>query len=129
MLTVVSSVLCVTVVQGQNDWGVTYTSTHICALKGSTVQIRCSYRYPATVGGQATEVRERFWFIKWIEKAAKRVQYNCENNTCSLTITDLRHDDSALYKFRFKPTNQPGGMFYGAPGVTLSVTGTVFTQL
>ncbi|MGL4898402.1 MAG: hypothetical protein ACRC31_08355, partial [Cetobacterium sp.] len=63
-LTVVSDVLCVTVIQGQYDWGVTYTSTQICALKGSTVEISCSYRYPSTINSLDTTVEKTFWFTK-----------------------------------------------------------------
>lgn len=36
------------VLQGQLNWGVTYTSTHICAIKGSRVDIHCTYTYPST---------------------------------------------------------------------------------
>ncbi|XP_042171291.1 B-cell receptor CD22-like isoform X2 [Oncorhynchus tshawytscha] len=36
----------VTVVLGQNGWRVTYTTQSICTLKGSTVELTCSYTYP-----------------------------------------------------------------------------------
>ncbi|XP_044047447.1 sialoadhesin-like [Siniperca chuatsi] len=52
---------------------------------------------------------------------AGRVQYSCNEKSCTLRITDLREGDSAEYKFRFI-TNQPGGSLTGSPGVTLSVT-------
>lgn len=131
----VSDVLCVTVVQGQNDWGVTYTSTHICALKGSTVDINCTYRYPSRINNVDTAVNETLWFTKGSNKEpvdlrtdseyAGRVQYHCDKNDCTLRITDLRERDSAEYKFRFT-TNQPGGKYTGSPGVTLTVTGNIF---
>ncbi|XP_042246840.1 uncharacterized protein LOC121882558 [Thunnus maccoyii] len=130
-LAVVSDVLSVTVVQGQNDWGVTYTSTQVCALKGSTVDICCTYRYPSRVKGTSTVVKETFWFtqlsnnepvdLKTDSEYAGHVQYHCDKNNCTLRITDLRESDSAQYKFRFI-TNQPGGRFTGSPGVTLTVT-------
>uniref|UniRef100_A0A4W6EGX5 B-cell receptor CD22 n=1 Tax=Lates calcarifer TaxID=8187 RepID=A0A4W6EGX5_LATCA len=126
-LTVVSAVLCVTVVQGQDGWGVTYTSTQICAFKGSTVNIHCTYRYPPR---RYLVVQERFWFIKqsngvYVDlttdpEYSRRVKYNCENNRCTLTITNLRESDSAVYKFRFT-TNQHDGKFTGEPGVTVSL--------
>ena len=134
-LIVVSDVLCVTVVQGQNDWGVTYTSTQICALKGSTVDINCTYRYPSRINDHDTEVGRTFWFTKesngvYVDlrtdpEYSGRVQYHCDKNNCTLRITDLRESDSAQYKFRFI-TNQPGGRFTGSPGVTLTVTGNIF---
>ncbi|XP_067441969.1 uncharacterized protein [Thunnus thynnus] len=130
-LIVGSDVLCVTVVQGQNDWRVTYTSTWICALKGSTVNIRCTYRYPSRVNDNDYTVEETFWFTKesngvYVDlrtdpEYAGRVHYHSDKNDCTLTITDLRESDSAEYKFRFI-TNQPGGRVIGSPGVTLTVT-------
>ncbi|XP_039667686.1 B-cell receptor CD22-like [Perca fluviatilis] len=118
----------VPVIQSQNGWGVTYTSTQICALKGSTVEIRCSYRYPSTIVGG---VKETFWFTKESNNVyvdlttdpeySGRVQYHSENKDCTLRISDLRERDSAEYKFRFA-TNQDG-KYTGYPGVTLSVTG------
>ncbi|XP_032399532.1 uncharacterized protein LOC116706697 [Etheostoma spectabile] len=117
------------VIQSQNGWGVTYSSTPICALKGSTVEIRCSYTYPSTTGDV---VKERFWFTKesndvYVDlttdpEYSGRVQYDCKPNYCTLRISDLRESDSAVYKFRFT-TNQDGGRYTGSPGVTLSVTG------
>ncbi|CAK6975714.1 B-cell receptor CD22-like, partial [Scomber scombrus] len=121
----------VKLVQGQNGWGVTYTSTHICALKGSTVEINCNYRYPSRVNNVDTAVDETIWFTKLSNNEpvdlrtdseyAGRVQYHCDKNDCTLRITDLRERDSAEYKFRFT-TNQPGGKYTGSPGVTLTVT-------
>ncbi|XP_026158138.1 sialoadhesin-like isoform X2 [Mastacembelus armatus] len=118
--------LSVSVVQAQDGWGVTYTATDICAIKGSTVNISCTYTYPSNV-----RVQETFWFTKesngiYVDlrtdpEYSGRVQYLCEDKTCTLTIRDLRETDSAQYKFRFI-TNQPGGGFIGLPGVTLTVT-------
>ncbi|KAL7405161.1 hypothetical protein ABVT39_024708 [Epinephelus coioides] len=121
--------LSVSVIQGQDDWGVTYTSTEICAVKGSTVEIHCSYTYPSRINGLDTKVEKTFWFIsifvdlKTDPQYSGRVQYVCDEikNDCTLRITDLRESDSAVYKFRFI-TNQPRGKYYGQPGVTLSVT-------
>ncbi|XP_051242299.1 B-cell receptor CD22-like isoform X6 [Dicentrarchus labrax] len=123
--------LSVQVIQGQNDWPVTYSSTEICALKGSTVDIRCTYRYPSRIYGRDTTVEKTSWFTKvngneFVDlrtdsEYSGRVQYHCDNNICTLRITDLRESDSAEYKFRFI-TNQPGGRYTGSPGVTLLVT-------
>ncbi|XP_074487391.1 B-cell receptor CD22-like [Sebastes fasciatus] len=118
--------LSVSVIQGQHGWGVTYTS-EICALKGSTVNIRCSYTYPSRINGRDTRVEKTFWFTEYDvdletdQEYSGRVQHHCVNNDCSLRITDVRESDSAEYKFRFI-TNQPGGSYFGSPGVSLSVT-------
>ncbi|XP_059190606.1 B-cell receptor CD22-like [Centropristis striata] len=120
--------LSVPVIQGQDGWGVTYTSTQICALKGSTVDISCNYTYPSNYD----QIQTRFWFTKQTNKGpvdletdsdyTGRVEYNChDDNNCTLRIRDLRESDAAEYKFRFI-INQPGGKYSGSPGVTLSVT-------
>ncbi|XP_032363952.1 B-cell receptor CD22, partial [Etheostoma spectabile] len=123
--------LSVPVIQAQSEWGVTYPSTPICAFKGSTVDITCTYTYPPRISDKTTEVQEQFWFTK-VENLnlvdlkkdpdyTGRVQYHCDEKSCTLRISDLRESDSAVYKFRFI-TNQEGGRYTGQPGVTLSVT-------
>uniref|UniRef100_A0A4W5P468 Ig-like domain-containing protein n=1 Tax=Hucho hucho TaxID=62062 RepID=A0A4W5P468_9TELE len=110
-------------------WSVTYTTQSICALKGSTVELTCSFSYP-----RYHKVTSAFWFTK-METVVKpvdlgpdpeyagRLEYHGDKkNGHTLKITDLRESDSAMYKFRFI-TNQTGGRYYGDPGVTLSVTG------
>ncbi|XP_070966076.1 sialoadhesin-like [Oncorhynchus clarkii lewisi] len=118
----------VTVVLGQDGWSVTYTTQSICTLKGSSVDLFCSYTYPR---GKVTTT---FWFTKMeagIEpedlgqdpEYADRLEYHGDKKKdCTLKITDLRERDSATYKFRLL-TDQEGGKYSGSPGVTLSVTG------
>ncbi|XP_038560048.1 uncharacterized protein LOC119892017 [Micropterus salmoides] len=123
--------LTVPVVQSQNGWGVTYTPTQICALKGSTVDINCTYTYPSSLNNHDTKVQETFWFtkegnnvqvdLKTDPEYSGRVEYISQNKRCTLRITDLRESDSAEYKFRLI-TNQESGKYTGSPGVTLSVT-------
>uniref|UniRef100_A0A8C7HKG8 B-cell receptor CD22 n=1 Tax=Oncorhynchus kisutch TaxID=8019 RepID=A0A8C7HKG8_ONCKI len=117
----------VTVVLSQKGWSVTYTTQSICTLKGSTVEMSCSYTYPSGT------VTTTFWFTKKyaVENYVNlrndsnykgRVTYRSDKmNGHNLTITDLRESDSAMYKFRFI-TDQTGGKYTGDPGVTLSVT-------
>ncbi|KAL1005536.1 hypothetical protein UPYG_G00060350 [Umbra pygmaea] len=119
----------VTVVLGQDVWGVTYSTQSICVLKGSTVELKATYTYP---GGH--KVTSTFWFINndadgnpvnLMDDLVFRdhVTYRSdEKNEHILTITDLRETDSAEYKFRLI-TDQPGGKYAGRPGVTLTVTG------
>uniref|UniRef100_A0A3P8PNC7 B-cell receptor CD22 n=1 Tax=Astatotilapia calliptera TaxID=8154 RepID=A0A3P8PNC7_ASTCA len=119
--------LTASAVLGQNGWSVTYTSTHICALKKSTVDIGCSYSYPSTRHNMNTAVQKRLWFIKNkdepldLKTYSRRAEYRFHENDCTLRITDLRERDSDEYKFRFV-TNQPDGSYTGSPGVTLTVT-------
>ncbi|XP_047433212.1 B-cell receptor CD22-like isoform X1 [Mugil cephalus] len=119
------------VVLGQIDHGVTYSSTQICAVEGSTVEISCSYTYPSRINDNVTVVEKAVWFTKMEggepvnlmtdAEFSGRVQYHCDENKCTLRISDLRERDSAEYKFRFT-TNQPGGKYTGSPGVTLTVS-------
>ncbi|KAI9529150.1 hypothetical protein NQZ68_013457 [Dissostichus eleginoides] len=123
--------LSVSVVQGQDGWGLTYSSTKICAVKGSTVEISCSYEYPSTWNDGENTVQKTFWFTKLKggepvdlttdSEYAGRVEDLCENNICTLRIRNLRESDSAEYMFRIK-TNQPDGKYGGSTGVTLSVS-------
>ncbi|CDQ78785.1 unnamed protein product [Oncorhynchus mykiss] len=117
----------VAVVLGQYGWSVTYTTQSICTLKGSTVELSCSYTYPSGT------VTSTFWFTKKFDvenyvnlrndpNYKGRVTYHSDKtNGHTLRITDLRESDSATYKFRFI-TDQTGGKYCGYPGVTLSVT-------
>ncbi|XP_033935214.1 cell adhesion molecule CEACAM5-like [Pseudochaenichthys georgianus] len=121
--------LVVQVVQGQDDWGVTYSSTEICAEKGSTVEIRCSFTYPSTWKDKANRVEKTFWFTKQEDgepvdlttdaEYAGRVEDLCGNNICTLRIRNLRESDSAEYRFRITTSQD---VYVGEP-VTLSVTG------
>ncbi|XP_036421088.1 sialoadhesin-like isoform X2 [Colossoma macropomum] len=112
-------------VLGKECWGVTYTPERVCALKGSSVDLSCSYN----PGGHT--VTKSVWFIK--EQAGAepvdvrededyqgRVQYRQSfQNDCSMRITHLRESDAQTYRFRFYTD---GGEYTGQPGVTLSVT-------
>lgn len=129
---------CVSVAQMQNDWGVFYSSSQICAVKGSPVELSCTYTHPPMIDGLSVAVERTFWFTKLQDKEpldlradsayAGRVQYHCDKKRCSLKITDLRESDSALYKFRFM-TNATGGKYTGVPGVNLTVTGKKWNPL
>ncbi|XP_074539194.1 B-cell receptor CD22-like [Halichoeres trimaculatus] len=103
------------VARGQTDWGVTYSSHQICASKGSTVDIPCTYTYPPRIDELDTKVEETLWFtnlngnqsvdLRSDPDYSGRVEYLFEQNDCTLRIKDLRETDSAEYKFRFT-TNQ-----------------------
>ena len=128
---------CFTALKGNGDWAVRYTTSNVCALRGSTVTISCVYEYPYTLQYRSAPV-EGLWFTEEANQPngllgdtayAGRVEHSCEEINCSLSsckgkctlrIKDLRNTDSAWYKFRFI-TNQSG--FTGPTGVKLSVTG------
>uniref|UniRef100_A0A674APQ4 Ig-like domain-containing protein n=1 Tax=Salmo trutta TaxID=8032 RepID=A0A674APQ4_SALTR len=119
----------VSVKLGQFGWGVTYTKKSICVLKGSTVDLACTYKYPWYKTVKAT-----FWFTKNDAEGNPvslrddpdykgRVEYSVDKRKShTLTITDLRESDSAEYWFTFT-TDQTRRRHTDSPGVTLSVTG------
>ncbi|XP_030638754.1 sialoadhesin-like [Chanos chanos] len=109
-------------------WSVTYNHENICALRGSSVDLSCSYTYPAW-----HTVTTTLWFNKWQywveptdlsldEDYEGRVEFRGDKKSdCTLRIRDLRESDARNYKFRFL-TNQEGGKYSGANGVSLSIT-------
>ncbi|XP_041641182.1 B-cell receptor CD22-like [Cheilinus undulatus] len=127
----VSFLLSFTVVQAQSDWRVTSSSSQICAVEGSTVDIPCSYTYPFRGNEHDTVVWRSFWFVKMNGNDPLdlrnhpdyrgRVEYHFHDNSCTLRITNVRQSDSAEYRFMFM-TNQPEGGVTDSPGATLSVT-------
>ncbi|KAG9335396.1 hypothetical protein JZ751_004717 [Albula glossodonta] len=113
---------------GQDGWSVTYTPERICALKGSTVNMSCTYSYPSDYIVQKT-----VWFNYWPTSSDPedlslnpqyrgRVQYlGNKKHDCSLRITGLTESDSATYWFRFL-IDTDKNKYTGQPGVTLTVT-------
>ncbi|KAK0151772.1 B-cell receptor CD22 [Merluccius polli] len=130
-----------TALQGNDDWTVTCTSSNVCSVRGSTVDICCTFKYPEKQHDLSTTVLETLWFTKEDRNQKPvdllsdadytgRVESSCGeiscigsscNRKCTLSIRDLRQSDSAVYNFRFK-TNQPGGEHTANPGVALTVT-------
>ncbi|XP_064161864.1 protein turtle homolog B-like [Anguilla rostrata] len=122
-------VLSVSGVLSQRGWRVTYTTEGICALKGSSVDMSCTYSYPTY-----HRVQKTFWFIHWNEtqepedlsqnaEYSHRVEYlGDKNSDCTFRIKQLKESDSAIYRFRFQ-TDSQHGKYTGLPGVSLTVTG------
>ncbi|XP_067260935.1 B-cell receptor CD22-like [Chanodichthys erythropterus] len=112
------------------DWGVSYSPSHICALKDSSVIMNCTYTYPT--GYQIMKV---FW-TKTLEKVngefqdlskdrkySQRIQYlGDKQQNCTIRLSHVTLKDSHEYYFRFI-SDKPDGKWLGDPGVTLTVTG------
>ncbi|XP_030638759.1 B-cell receptor CD22-like [Chanos chanos] len=113
---------------GKSCWSVTYRQKNICALRGSSVDLSCSYTYPAW-----HTVTTTLWFNTWQywveptdlsldEDYEGRVEFRGDKKSdCTLRIRDLRESDARNYKFRFL-TNQEEGKYSGTSGVSLSIT-------
>uniref|UniRef100_A0A8C4SXJ3 B-cell receptor CD22 n=1 Tax=Erpetoichthys calabaricus TaxID=27687 RepID=A0A8C4SXJ3_ERPCA len=121
-----------------SEWGATYETMRICALKGSTVTINCTYRHPECV-----TVENQMWFYspeknntfnvlqttvyhtneqKVSSSHSKRVQFlgNKTTKSCSIEIFNVSREDSGFYAFRFEGTNN----WTQVPGIELTVEAT-----
>ncbi len=111
------------------DWGVSYSPSHICALKDSSVIMSCNYTYPT--GHQIMKV---FWTKNPVTgeeppdlsedpEYSQRLQYlGDEQQNCTIRLSHVTQKDEHMYYFRFT-TNVTEGRWLGKPGVTLTVTG------
>ncbi|XP_041081611.1 B-cell receptor CD22-like [Polyodon spathula] len=127
-------------VQG-GDWGVNYPPQEMCALRGSSVVIPCTYDYPELFHGTVLTVVTVKWFRTSIRDVADPGTYvyhssginvspEYEHRTeylgnkvknCTLKISALQSSDRDRYYFRFE-TNNPSGKWTGRTGVSLSIT-------
>ncbi|XP_057699798.1 B-cell receptor CD22-like [Corythoichthys intestinalis] len=113
------------------SWGGTYRWPKICALTGTTVDLRCTFNYPSTISGQETSVEKTLWFTRKKHypddlssdpQYAGRLHHDCHRNECNLSITDLRESDSGVYMFRFITNSINAEGYTVMPGVSLTVT-------
>ncbi|XP_051993366.1 B-cell receptor CD22-like isoform X2 [Xyrauchen texanus] len=116
-------------VYSADDWGVSYSSSYICALKGSSVIMSCTYKHPP-----GYKIEKVFWFSEFREKGveppdlsddseySQRIQYlGDKQQNCTIRLNDVTQKDSHEYYFRFI-TNITDGRWTGYPGVTLNIT-------
>jgi len=110
------------------EWGVSYSPTHICALKDSTVIMRCTYTYPA-----GYQIKEVFWTKGPVQveeplnlfddpEYSQRLQYlGDKQQDCTVRLSHVTLKDTHMYYFRFI-TDITEGKWIGKPGVSLTVT-------
>lgn len=112
-------------------WSVTFENPNPCALKGSSVQLRCSYNY-----SDGETVTKAAWYKGDLQSGTwKRVELSnlpsYQNRTeyvgdqqddCGLLIHNLQDDDTGHYYFRFD-TRTRGWRSRGS--VYLTVTGKI----
>ncbi|XP_048051344.1 sialic acid-binding Ig-like lectin 7 [Megalobrama amblycephala] len=109
-------------------WRVSYSPSHICALKNSSVVMNCSYSFPTK-----HQVIKVFWFKGPLQvgveppdlsedpEYSQRLQYlGDKQQNCTIKLSHVTLKDSGKYYFRFF-TDKDKAM--GLTGVTLSVTG------
>ncbi|XP_073762871.1 B-cell receptor CD22 isoform X3 [Danio rerio] len=113
---------------GQQDWGVNYSSSSVCALKGSTVKISCTVKYP-----HDHQLRSVYWTKHAVtdgetpdlcsdpDKTGRVQCVRADKDTSSITLTAVTEADKHIYYCRFT-TDAEGGKWTGIPGVQLDVT-------
>ncbi|KAK9540877.1 hypothetical protein VZT92_003298 [Zoarces viviparus] len=110
------------VVQGQIPVG-TYSSTDICAPRGSTVNMSCTFRHESSL-----TITKTCWYPEgrfdrncdsvYIDRAT----YFCDGkNKSTLRIVDLKDSDAKTYMFRIIAEGT-GNRWSFYPGVKLTVT-------
>ncbi|XP_053083804.1 uncharacterized protein LOC128317190 [Pangasianodon hypophthalmus] len=117
-----------------SDLSVKYPDKLICAVRGFSVSIPCSYSYPTS--NSNIQVTQKLWCSMNSNKGRcldPPYVYNSASNTksdfeyvgddksnCTLLIHNLQSSYSGEYKFRFI-TVQPSDRYTGDPGVILQV--------
>uniref|UniRef100_A0A9J8AXK4 B-cell receptor CD22 n=1 Tax=Cyprinus carpio carpio TaxID=630221 RepID=A0A9J8AXK4_CYPCA len=109
-------------------WDVSYSPSHICALKNSSVIMSCTFTYPT-----GYNIKKVFWTknpVKGKEpldlskypEYKQRLQYLGDTQqNCTIRLSHVTQKDEDEYCFRFI-TNKADTKWIGAPGVTLTVT-------
>ncbi|KAG1955869.1 hypothetical protein F2P79_007849 [Pimephales promelas] len=117
--------LVISGVFGQN-WNVIYKSKSMCVLKGSSVNMSCTYRYP-----QGHTLTDTFWLkvpnvnmesLKDYPEYKDRVEYFDDrlNKTAVLRLNNVTENDKKEYRFRMITDMN---RWSGQPGIKLHVSG------
>ncbi|XP_051727510.1 B-cell receptor CD22-like [Ctenopharyngodon idella] len=109
------------------DWGVSYSPSHICALKDSSVIMSCTYKYPT-----GYQIKNMFWTKGPLQEGveppdlsedpeySQRLQYlGDKQQNCTIRLSHVTLKDSHKYYFRFTTDKDK---WIGKPGVTFTVT-------
>ncbi|XP_048051809.1 B-cell receptor CD22-like [Megalobrama amblycephala] len=106
-------------------WGVSYSPSHICALKDSSVIMNCTYTYPT-----GYQIKKVFWtkvYKTGVESPlsedpeySQRLQYlGDKQQNCTIRLSHVTLKDSHEYYFRIITDKD---RWIGVPGVNLTVT-------
>ncbi len=103
-----------------------YETVSICALKGSTVNMSCSYTYP-----QQYKLIDTFWIkmpdlqiksLKEYSEYKDRVEFieDKQENTAVLRLHNITENDETMYCFKLITEDKK---WFGKPGIQLKVSG------
>lgn len=109
-------------VSGLEALVINYSPKEVCALKGSTVVLKCSYTLPA-----GDRLKVGFWYrndlnipIQSNDARGNRFVYNSQ--VCLLRITNLTIQDLGLYEYRITTVKSQTAL-RGPDRVTVHVAG------
>uniref|UniRef100_A0A8C9S3A5 Ig-like domain-containing protein n=1 Tax=Scleropages formosus TaxID=113540 RepID=A0A8C9S3A5_SCLFO len=115
------------------QWSVWYPEKTVCAVRGSTVVIKCTYDYPERNG----QVNQTMWCLNDTDCIDTEYVCHSENisiapqfkdraqclgdkqKNCSLKVMNIRDTDAGEYRFRFITDKE---RWTGQDGVTLNIT-------
>uniref|UniRef100_A0A3B4UEM8 Ig-like domain-containing protein n=1 Tax=Seriola dumerili TaxID=41447 RepID=A0A3B4UEM8_SERDU len=112
-----------------NSWKVEYQQQCICAVKGSSVVIPCSFYHPANLRVKRVtwghvkfrHLKGHIVFSSNFKKVTTRFQYiGDKHHDCSLKIHQVKHNDAGKYSIRF---NSRISRWPGNVGPSLKVVG------
>ncbi len=104
-----------------NTWKVEYHQQHVCAVKGSSVVILCSFYHPGNLSAKRVmwghikprRFKGRFIFDSDSRKVTTRFHYiGDKQHNCSLKIHQVEHNDAGKYIVRLNNKNnrRPGNV-------------------
>ncbi|XP_060756605.1 uncharacterized protein LOC132867650 [Neoarius graeffei] len=121
--------------QDKSRWSVKYPDNPICAVRGFSVSIPCSYYYDPT-SNPNIQLRKKFWCSMnsntdfclnppYVYNSSSNTNSDFESagddkSNCTLLIHNLQFSYSGEYRFRFITAN-PDDRRTGDPGATLQV--------
>lgn len=115
----------------QSAGGLRCIHTNICAIRGTTVDIRCIHGKLPSANRVSVKPERVVWFTEMQGQQpvdlredpaySGRIKYFCDRTTCTLRMAALRESDSAVYRFAYRRSSKKAlGV---STGVSLSVTG------
>lgn len=119
----------------------------VCAVKGSTVTLPCTFTPIQSVDVDGRKVPIEIVSVRWCQKheicqGSFPTVYDSDSTTndprykylgdkkgnCTLQITDIREEDEETFRFRMEANNS-GGHWTGTSGVRVSVSGEIILLL
>lgn len=118
-------------------YAVEYPQRNICAVKGSSVLIPCSFQYPSDervqrviwFNGKSNKDEGPSVFDSNLNYTSSRFKYIGNKRNCSLAIQQVEPGDAGNYTFRFKTNKDSFSGFTSHPILRISGKLCFFSEL